>query len=71
MPVGGPDYPYVSGRLVSSGNEYDARLTLSPTGRVNFWLVKRVGNAETSLTPEATVPALTSRPAPGWLFTYR
>lgn len=62
VPAGGPVYPYVSGRVVSPGNEYDAWLTLSPTQRVNFWLVKRVGNAETSMTPEATVQGLTYSP---------
>jgi hypothetical protein len=59
VPLGGPVYNTVVGRRVSSGNEYDVRVTLGLGGQVNLWLVKQVGGVETSLTPEAVVPKLT------------
>ena len=62
VPVGGPVYPYVVGRRVSSGNEYDARVTLSNSQRVNLWLIRVANGAEASLTAETTVPGMRVQP---------
>ncbi len=59
VPVGGPLYWTISGRRISAGNEYDARLLMYPDRSVHLWLSKQASGAETGLTPEALVPGLT------------
>ena len=63
-------YVYVDGRRVSTNNEYDARIRLTPTGGVAVELTKYAGSATaTAIGSEVTVPGVTF--APGTLIKAR
>jgi PKD repeat protein len=56
-------YVYVDGRRVSTNNEYDARIRLTPTGGVAVELTKYAGSATaTAITSEVTLPSVTFTP---------
>ena len=55
-------YLSVSGRRVSAGNEYRAKLRLTSSNTVVLSLIRLVGKTETAITPAATVPGLTLAP---------
>jgi PKD repeat protein len=63
-------YVYVDGRRVSTNNEYDARIRLTPTGGVAVELTKYAGSATaTAITSEVTLAGVTF--APGTLINVR
>jgi PKD repeat protein len=56
-------YVYVDGRRVSTNNEYDARIRLTPAGGVAVELTKYAGSATaTAISSEVTVAGLTFTP---------
>jgi len=56
-------YVYVDGRRVSTNNEYDARIRLTPTGGVAVELTKYAGSATaTAIDSEVTLPGVTFTP---------
>jgi len=56
-------YVYVDGRRVSTNNEYDARIRLTPAGGVAVELTKYAGSATaTAIGSEVTLPAVTFTP---------
>jgi PKD repeat protein len=56
-------YVYVDGRRVSTNNEYDARIRLTPTGGVAVELTKYAGSATaTAIGSEVTLPGVTFTP---------
>ena len=56
-------YIYVDGRRVSTNNEYDARIRLTPTGGVAVELTKYAGSATaTAIGSEVTLPGVTFTP---------
>jgi large repetitive protein len=56
-------YVYIDGRRVSTNNEYDARIRLTPTGGVAVELTKYAGSATaTAIGSELTIPGLTYTP---------
>jgi PKD repeat protein len=59
MPNGNGTYVYVSGRRVSAGNEYRARVRVQADGRVALTLSRLAGGTETYPGGEIVVPNLT------------
>ncbi|MGY1809658.1 LamG-like jellyroll fold domain-containing protein [Blastococcus sp. SYSU D00669] len=61
-PTGAGTYVYVTGRRVGTGNEYRARLRITPTGQVYLALSRLSGGTEAFPGGEAVVPGLTWTP---------
>lgn len=59
VPVGGPVYVTVTGRRVSAGNEYAAKLLVYPDRSVTLRVMRIVGGVETPLAGPVVVPGLT------------
>ena len=56
-------YVYIDGRRVSTNNEYDARVRLTPAGGVAVELTKYAGSATaTAISSEVTLPGVTFTP---------
>jgi PKD repeat protein len=60
--TGGGLYLFATGRRVSVGNEYRARLRLTPTNTLALTINKLVGGTETSINSPLVVPGLTVPP---------
>jgi hypothetical protein len=59
VPVGGPLFVSVTGRRVSAGNSYLAKLIVNPNGSVTVRVARVVAGAETAVAGPVTVPGLT------------
>ncbi len=55
-------YLTATGRRVSSGNEYAARVLLNPNNTVNLWLTKTLAGTQSTILTARTVPGLTYAP---------